>query len=107
MFSRIMFKDPGDTDMVRGDMMEKGIFKSINRGLSEDKRKATASQVLSRYYKNRRFQQNHSFPPRRFRKLPEFLSDASILGKVDYLKGLKENVIIGKLIGPAGTGFKQ
>ena len=105
MFSRIKVKDPGDTDMVRGDMMEKGIFKSINRGLSEDKKKATASQVLLGITKIALSTESF-LSAASFQETTRVLIDASILGKVDYLKGLKENVIIGKLI-PAGTGFKQ
>ena len=41
-----------------------------------------------------------------FQETTKVLADAAIRGKVDYLRGLKENVIIGKLI-PAGTGFKS
>ena len=105
MFSRIKVKDPGDTDMVRGDMMEKGIFKSTNRELSEDKKKATASQVLLGITKIALSTESF-LSAASFQETTRVLIDASILGKVDYLKGLKENVIIGKLI-PAGTGFKQ
>ena len=105
MFSRIKVKDPGDTDMVRGDMMEKGIFKSTNRELPEDKKKATASQVLLGITKIALSTESF-LSAASFQETTRVLIDASILGKVDYLKGLKENVIIGKLI-PAGTGFKQ
>ena len=76
--------------MVRRRYDGKGIFKSINRGLSEDKKKATASQVLLVLQKSalstESFLAAACFP----QETTRVLIDASILGKVDYLKGQKK-----------------
>lgn len=104
MFSRVKIKDTGDTNLIIGDIVEKETFKSANKGLAEEGKKATASQVLLGI--TRIALTTESFlSSASFQETTRVLINASIIGKEDRLKGLKENVIIGKLI-PAGTGYK-
>jgi len=106
MFSRVRIKDPGDTNLIVGDVVEKNIFKRENKYAKESgKQPATGAQLLLGV--TRVSLSTESFlSSASFQETSKVLINASIAGKVDTLKGLKENVIIGKLI-PAGTGFKQ
>lgn len=104
MFSRVKIKDTGDTNLIIGDIVEKESFKAANKGLVEEGKKATASQVLLGI--TRIALTTESFlSSASFQETTRVLINAAIMGKEDRLKGLKENVIIGKLI-PAGTGYK-
>ncbi len=104
MFSRVKVKEPGDTNLIMGDIIEKETFKQANKALAENGEKATASQILLGI--TRIALTTESFlSAASFQETTRVLINASIIGKYDKLKGLKENVIIGKLI-PAGTGYR-
>ena len=104
MFSRVKIKEPGDTNLIMGDIIEKETFKQANKALAESGEKATASQILLGI--TRIALTTESFlSAASFQETTRVLINASIIGKYDKLKGLKENVIIGKLI-PAGTGYR-
>lgn len=105
MFSRVKIKDSGDTDLAKGDIVEKAMFRMANRSLKENQNKATASQVLLGITKIALSTESF-LSAASFQETTRVLIDAAIMGKEDKLKGLKENVIIGKLI-PAGTGYRQ
>ena len=103
MFSRVRVKDAGDTALIHADIIEKGVFHQTNRDLAEDQKKATAAQILLGI--TRIALTTESFlSAASFQETTRVLINAAVQGKVDRLKGLKENVIIGKLI-PAGTGI--
>ncbi|MBI1755249.1 DNA-directed RNA polymerase subunit beta', partial [Candidatus Azambacteria bacterium] len=105
MFSRVRVKDAGDTVLITGDIIEKASLSRTNRVLEGDKEKATAAQVLLGI--TRIALTTESFlSAASFQETTRVLINASIQGKEDRLRGLKENVIIGKLI-PAGTGYKE
>ncbi len=105
MFSRVRVKDPGDSILIAGDIIEKQTFQQANRLLEEGKEKATAAQVLLGI--TRIALTTESFlSAASFQETTRVLINAAIQGKEDRLRGLKENVIIGKLI-PAGTGYHQ
>ncbi len=105
MFSRVRVKDVGDTNLIMGDIVEKGIFKQENKKAKEaGKKPATGSQLFLGV--TRVSLSTESFlSAASFQETSKVLINSSIAGKEDKLRGLKENVIIGKLI-PAGTGFK-
>jgi DNA-directed RNA polymerase subunit beta' len=106
MFSRVKVKDPGDSDLLVGEVVEKSIFLLENDKVREKKSKpATAIQLLMGISKVSLTTESW-LSAASFQETARVLIGASIAGKKDRLKGLKENVIIGKLI-PAGTGFRQ
>ncbi|MCR4323004.1 MAG: DNA-directed RNA polymerase subunit beta', partial [Candidatus Azambacteria bacterium] len=103
MFSRVRVKEAGDTNLVRGDIVEKTIFFAANKDVTDTQKKATAAQVLLGI--TRCALTTESFlSAASFQETTRVLINAAVQGKVDRLRGLKENVIIGKLI-PAGTGY--
>ena len=106
MFSRLIIKDAGDSDFVIGEMVEKAKFAEINRGLKKrGKRPAQAKQLLMGISKVSLSVESF-LSAASFQETAHVLISAASEGKTDPLKGLKENVIIGRLI-PAGTGYKE
>ena len=104
MLKKVKIEEPGDGDMLPGSMVDTNEFDVKNEALiAAGKEPATASPVLLGITK-RLWLRIPSFPPHPFQETTRVLTDAAIKGKVDPLIGLKENVIIGKLI-PAGTGM--
>ncbi|BCW97146.1 MAG: DNA-directed RNA polymerase subunit beta' [Fimbriimonadales bacterium] len=96
--------DPGDTYFLPGQMVDRFVFEDTNRKiLAEGGRPATAEWVLLGVSESA--QQTESFlSAASFQRTVKALTEAAVRGKVDELVGLKENVIIGRLI-PAGTGY--
>jgi DNA-directed RNA polymerase subunit beta' len=104
MLSKVQITNPGDTDLLPGDLIDRLYLKEINEGmLEEGKRPARAMQVLLGVTKAS-LNTESFLSASSFQHTIKVLAGAAIESKVDYLRGLKENVIIGKLI-PAGTGF--
>ncbi len=106
MLRRVRITDPGDTDFLIGEQVEKPIFEDVNAKLEgEGKRPAVAEPLLLGITKASL--STHSFiSAASFQETTKVLTDAASAGKVDHLEGLKENVIMGRLI-PAGTGMKR
>ncbi len=106
MFSRVRIKDAGNTEFSAGEVLEKREFRKGNiRMLRQGKKPATAYQLLMGI--TRVSLSTSSFlSSASFQETARVLIDAAVRGKRDDLKGLKENVIIGRLI-PAGTGFRK
>ncbi len=106
MLRKVRIVDPGDTDFLIGDRVDRIHFKTVNAALqSEGRRVASAKPVLMGI--TLASLGTESFiSAASFQETTRILAEAAISGQVDYLYGLKENVIIGKLI-PAGTGIKQ
>ena len=104
MFSRVMIKESGETDFVPGEVIEKSRFLEINREIRKaGKAPAKAKQLLLGI--TRVSLSTESFlSSASFQETNRVLVAAATEGKEDRLRGLKENVIIGKLI-PAGTGY--
>ncbi len=104
MLSKVRVTDPGDTNFVVGDRINKIHLQEINSIFgSEGKKIAKATPVLMGITKASLGTESF-ISAASFQETTRILTDASIRGQVDYLYGLKENVIIGKLI-PAGTGI--
>jgi DNA-directed RNA polymerase subunit beta' len=106
MFSRVRVRDAGDTDLTPGETIEKEEFRRANiRAIRAGKTPAAGSQLLLGI--TRVSLSTSSFlSAASFQETARVLIDAAIRGKRDHLRGLKENVIIGRLI-PAGTGFRK
>ncbi len=104
MLSKVQITQPGDTELLPGDLVDRRYLQRMNEQmLQEGKAPATAMQVLLGVTKASLSTESF-LSASSFQHTIKVLAKAAIEGKVDYLRGLKENVIIGKLI-PAGTGF--
>jgi DNA-directed RNA polymerase subunit beta' len=105
MLKRVRITDPGDSEFLMGEHVEKIIFEEVNQTmLAEDKRPAAAEPLLLGITKASLSTQSF-ISAASFQETTKVLTDAATAGKVDYLLGLKENVIMGRLI-PAGTGLR-
>ena len=106
MINRIRIVDKGDTDMLVGKVVSLYEFREgNNKVLLEGKKPATGRPILLGITKAS-LETDSFLSAASFQETTRVLTDAAIKGKLDELKGLKENVIIGKLI-PAGTGLKS
>jgi len=106
MFSKMRINDSGDSDLVVGDIADKAKLNVINEQLATSgKRPAQAEQLLMGITKVS-LNTDSFLAAASFQETTRVLIEAAVTGKTDFLRGLKENVIIGKLI-PAGTGFSE
>jgi DNA-directed RNA polymerase subunit beta' len=106
MLRRIKVVDPGDTDFLMGEQVEKWVFEERNEeALAQGKRPATGEPMLLGITKASLTTESW-ISAASIQETTKVLADAAVLGKVDHLRGLKENVIMGRLI-PAGTGLDQ
>ncbi len=105
MMKKIRIEDNGDTELLPGTMVDILDFEDINEEMiAQGKEPAEGKQVMLGITKASLA--TNSFLSASFQETTKVLTEAAIKGKVDPLIGLKENVIIGKLI-PAGTGMKR
>ena len=105
MLQKVEVVDPGDTTLLRKEQMDKIEFNKVNEALLERDKKAnpaTSTPVLLGITKAS-LQTRSFISAASFQETTRVLTDASVHGKEDMLEGLKENVIVGRLI-PAGTG---
>jgi len=106
MMKKVKIEDPGDTELLPGDIVEIYRFEEENdKAISQGKRPALGRRVLLGITKAALSTESF-LSAASFQETTRVLTDAAIKGKVDPLIGLKENVIIGKLI-PAGTGMAK
>jgi DNA-directed RNA polymerase subunit beta' len=106
MLRRVRIEEVGDTDFVVGELVDKFVFQEENeRVLSQGKRPATAKPVLLGITKAS-LSTDSFISAASFQETTRVLTEAAISGKTDDLRGLKENVIVGRLI-PAGTGLNN
>src|SRR5712691_10026487 len=103
MLQKVEITDQGETDMISGEQIDKIEFDVINAKAKEEGKKiATGTPVLLGITKAS-LQTRSFFSAASFQETTRVLTEAAVNGKVDPLEGLKENVIVGRLI-PAGTG---
>ena len=106
MMKKVRVENNGDTDLLPGTMVDALDFEDINEQMrAEGKEEAEGKQVMLGITKAS-LATNSFLSAASFQETTKVLTEAAIKGKVDPLIGLKENVIIGKLI-PAGTGMKR
>ena len=112
MMKKVRIEEPGDTDYIRGMMADRAevlhLNEQIDRENAEDggsRQKATYTAILQGITKAS-LATDSFMSAASFQETTRVLTEAAIKGKVDPLQGLKENVIIGKLI-PAGTGLPE
>jgi DNA-directed RNA polymerase subunit beta' len=106
MLRRVRVTDPGDTNFLIGEQIEKYIFEEKNdEVLAQGKRPATAEPLLLGITKASLSTESW-ISAASFQETTKVLADAAVAGRIDYLRGLKENVIMGRPI-PAGTGLAK
>jgi DNA-directed RNA polymerase subunit beta' len=106
MVRQVSVTDPGDSQFLLGDSVEKWRFEEENRKIIEKSGRPALARPLLLGITKASLNTESFISAASFQETTKVLSDASIAGKVDFLKGLKENVIMGRLI-PAGTGLKD
>ena len=106
MLKKVRIEDNGDTDFLPGSLVDVLDFDDVNKRMEEEgKEPAEGKQVMLGITKAS-LATNSFLSAASFQETTKVLTEAAIKGKIDPLIGLKENVIIGKLI-PAGTGMKR
>ncbi len=103
MFSRVYIRDAEDTELLSGEIIERSQFDEANAKLGKNAQRALGDVLLLGITKAS-LAIDSFFSAASFQETARVLIDAAVSGKIDRLRGLKENVIIGKII-PAGTGF--
>ncbi len=104
MLQKVKIDEPGNTPFVGGEIVDKKRVLEVNeKAIKENKRPATYYPILLGVTRAS-LSTISFFSAASFQETTKVLSEAAIEGKVDYLEGLKENVIVGRLI-PAGTGL--
>jgi DNA-directed RNA polymerase subunit beta' len=106
MFSRVRVKDPGSTTLSIGDIIEKSRLREENLRAKREGRPLAKAVQLVMGITNVALTTESFLSAASFMQTMRVLTNAAIDGKEDRLRGLKENVIIGRLI-PAGTGYRK
>jgi DNA-directed RNA polymerase subunit beta' len=104
MFSRMYIREAGDTDMLPGEVVERTRFNLENERVENAGGKIAEGEELFMGITKVSLSTESFLSAASFQETAKVLINAAITGKLDKLEGLKENVIIGRLI-PAGTGF--
>jgi DNA-directed RNA polymerase subunit beta' len=105
MLRQVSVTDAGDSHFLLGENVEKWHFEKENNKIVEQGGKPATAEPLLLGITKASLSTESFISAASFQETTKVLSDASVAGKVDHLKGLKENVIMGRLI-PAGTGVK-
>ncbi len=106
MLRKITVLDPGGTSFLVGEQVDKGEFRQENsRAMAEGRTPATAEPLVLGITQAS-LTTSSFISAASFQETTKVLTEASLRGKMDYLRGLKENVIVGRLI-PAGTGYRE
>ena len=107
MMRKVEVTDPGDTDYLPGEEVDREEFEETNRKVKEaGGHPATVNPVLLAIPKAAQENKKSFLSAASFQRTKQVLAEAAIYGQVDLLKSLKGNVIVGKLV-PAGTGFNS
>jgi DNA-directed RNA polymerase subunit beta' len=103
MLQKVEILEPGDTGLIRGDQMDKPDFEVESSKTAARGGRAAITQPVLLGITKASLQTRSFFSAASFQETTRVLTEASVHGKIDTLEGLKENVIVGRLI-PAGTG---
>jgi DNA-directed RNA polymerase subunit beta' len=106
MMRRVKVVDVGDTDFILEEQVDRIKFEEANRQIKEKGGKPAIAEPLILGITKASLSTDSFISAASFQETTKVLTDASISGAEDYLRGLKENVIMGRLI-PAGSGLKS
>lgn len=104
MLQKVEIKDAGDSSLLVGEKCDKQEAIALNKKLIEQDQKSIQYELVLQGITKASLQTTSFISAASFQETTRVLAEAAVAGKVDRLKGLKENVIVGRLI-PAGTGF--
>ncbi len=105
MMRRVKVREIGDTDFIVEEQVDKNIFETANRAIIEKGGRPAVAEPLILGITKASLSTESFISAASFQETTKVLTEASISGAVDCLRGLKENVIMGRII-PAGTGLK-
>jgi DNA-directed RNA polymerase subunit beta' len=103
MLKKVEIKDPGDSKYLKQEIIDKNEIEEENENLLKNGKKPAIVERILLGITKASLQTNSFISAASFQETTRVLTDAAIKGKIDRLKGLKENVIVGRLV-PAGTG---
>ena len=106
MMRRVKVLDAGDTEFVAEEQVNKVTFEDVNQEIIEQGKKPAVAEPLILGITKASLSTESFISAASFQETTKVLADASIAAKEDYLRGLKENVIMGRII-PAGTGLNE
>jgi DNA-directed RNA polymerase subunit beta' len=106
MLRKVRIADPGETEFLVGDKVDRMHFKTVNVALQAEGKKVAVAKPVLQGITLASLGTESFISAASFQETTRILAEAAISGQIDHLYGLKENVIIGKLI-PAGTGIKS
>ena len=106
MLRRVRVKEVGDTDFLVGEQIDRAVFQEENMRVMQAKGTPAVGEPLLLGITKASLSTDSFISAASFQETTKVLTEASISGKIDFLRGLKENVIMGRLI-PAGTGLSR
>ena len=106
MLRKVRVTDAGDSDLLLGEQVERNSFATINESLIAEGRQPAQAEAQLLGITKASLSTESFISAASFQETTKVLTEAAIWGKTDTLRGLKENVIMGRLI-PAGTGLEQ
>jgi DNA-directed RNA polymerase subunit beta' len=106
MLRKVTVTDPGGSSFLVGEQVDKAEFKMENQKTIAEGRPPATAEPLVLGITQASLTTSSFISAASFQETTKVLTEASLKGKMDYLRGLKENVIVGRLI-PAGTGYRE
>ncbi len=106
MTRRLSVKSGGDTELLPGEVIDRFEFRTVNEEVVEKGGEPATAEPLLLGITKAALRSDSFISAASFQNTTRVLTEAALAGKVDRLKGLKENVILGHLV-PSGTGFRQ
>ena len=106
MLKRVVIEDPGDTDLLMDDQVSKSTFHRVNSKVQAEGGRPAAARPILMGITKASLSTDSFISAASFQETTRVMTQAAVSGAVDHLRGLKENVIMGRLI-PAGTGARE
>jgi DNA-directed RNA polymerase subunit beta' len=106
MLRKVRIIDPGDTDFLIGDRVDRIHFMTVNSLMQAERKRVAVAKPVLMGITQASLGTESFISAASFQETTRILSEAAVAGQVDHLYGLKENVIVGKLI-PTGTGIES
>ncbi|MEW6103326.1 MAG: DNA-directed RNA polymerase subunit beta' [bacterium] len=106
MLRKVKVTDPGETELLPGDQVDRAKFNKINEQAKRSRKKQASGKIVLLGITKASLATDSFISAASFQETTRVLTEASIEGRIDDLSGLKENVIIGRLV-PAGTGHRE
>ena len=106
MLKKVEIKESGDSDYLNGELVDRIDLDNTNEELKKQNKKPALGERVLLGITKASLQTNSFISAASFQETTRVLTDSAIKGKIDTLEGLKENVIVGRLI-PAGTGLTK